>query len=423
MNLPCGWRKQTLVEVFPEVTVGFVGTVSNHYCDQTTGVTFYRTGNVRDGFFSHHDLRFVTPEFHRRNRKSAICNGDILIARVGANLGMVCKADGVDKEANAANVIIIKRNPEANSDFFSEFLRSRLGQSQISAGSVGGAQGVFNTRLAERIVVLVPPREEQDLIANCLLAWNSAIQKTEQLIAAKERHYSHELSRLISRGQHPHTHGGAFAEEVSARNSAGKWRGVALSEIAVRVQRQTDGGDYPLLTISSASGFIRQEDRYSRYMAGESAKTYTLLRAGEFSYNKGNSKRYEFGCVFQLQEFDAAMVPSVYVSFKLHDSVCASYMRHLFAADYLKPQLRALVKTGVRNNGLLNIRPDEFMGTKVPLPPLEQQLRIANYLDARSAEIALLKQKLAALRIQKRGLMQKLLTGQWRLSPSKEMPG
>ena len=253
--------------------------------------------------------------------------------------------------------------------------------------------------------------------------WNTAIQKTEQLIAAKERHYSHELSRLISRGQHPHTHGGAFAEEVSARNSAGKWRGVALSEIAVRVQRQTDGGDYPLLTISSASGFIRQEDRYSRYMAGESAKTYTLLRAGEFSYNKGNSKRYEFGCVFQLQEFDAAMVPSVYVSFRLHDSVCASYMRHLFAADYLKPQLRALVKTGVRNNGLLNIRPDEFMGTKVPLPPLDQQLRIANYLDARSAEIALLKQKLAALRTQKRGLMQKLLTGQWRLSPSKEMPG
>ena len=90
-------------------------------------------------------------------------------------------------------------------------------------------------------------------------------------------------------------------------------------------------------------------------------------------------------------------------------------MRHLFAADYLKPQLRALVKTGVRNNGLLNIRPDEFMSTKVPLPPFEHQLRIANYLDAARAEIDLLKQKLAALRTQKRGLMQKLLTGQWRL--------
>jgi type I restriction enzyme S subunit len=95
-------------------------------------------------------------------------------------------------------------------------------------------------------------------------------------------------------------------------------------------------------------------------------------------------------------------------------------MRHLFAADYLKPQLRALVKTGVRNNGLLNIRPDEFMGTTVPLPPLAQQVRIANVLDAASAEIDLLRQQLVALRAQKRGLMQKLLTGQWRLPIQEE---
>ena len=246
--------------------------------------------------------------------------------------------------------------------------------------------------------ILLPSISEQRLIASALTSWNTASQLTEQLIAAKERHYSGLIGRLIN-----------------GRSKSEAWQYVSIRDIADRVQRQGDGGDYPLLTISSASGFIRQEDRYSRYMAGKSAKTYTLLRAGEFSYNKGNSKRYEFGCVFQLQNHDAALVPSVYVSFKLHDSVCPSYMRHLFEADYLKPQLRALVKTGVRNNGLLNIRPDEFMGAKVPLPPFENQLQIANYLDAASAEIDLLKQQLAVLRTQKRGLMQKLLTGQWRL--------
>jgi type I restriction enzyme, S subunit len=114
-------------------------------------------------------------------------------------------------------------------------------------------------------------------------------------------------------------------------------------------------------------------------------------------------------------------VPNVYVSFRLHEFVCAAYMRYLFAADYLKPQLRALVKTGVRNNGLLNIRPDEFMSTTVPLPPLKEQVRIANVLDAASAEIDLLGQQLVALRAQKRGLMQKLLTGQWQLPVSEEV--
>ena len=181
------------------------------------------------------------------------------------------------------------------------------------------------------------------------------------------------------------------------------------------MQRQSDGADYPLLTISSASGFVRQEDKYSRYMAGESAKTYTLLKRGEFAYNKGNSLRYEFGCVYPLQGYDAALVPSIYVSFRLREGVSPTYLQHVFAADYLKPQLRALVKTGVRNNGLLNIRPDEFMGTSVPLPPLAVQQRIAAVLDEARDEIRLLARKLEALREQKRGLMQKLLTGKWRV--------
>jgi type I restriction enzyme, S subunit len=340
----------------------------------------------------------------------------LIITNSGATLGV----PKITRELSGANdgIAVFLNLKDISKEFLFYILESQTDyfRNELAPG-IG--QPNLNTELLGDVAIPIPPPGEQDRIVGALSTWDAAIQKTEQLIAAKERHYGHELSRLIIQGQQPYAHAGAVSKEVSTRNRSTKWRTAALSDIADRVQRQNDGGDYPLLTISSASGFIRQEDRYSRYMAGESAKTYTLLRAGEFSYNKGNSKRYEFGCVFQLQNHESALVPSVYVSFKLHDSVCASYMRHLFAADYLKPQLRALVKTGVRNNGLLNIRPDEFMCTKVHLPPVEQQLRIANYLDAASAEIDLLKQQLAALRIQKRGLMQKLLTGQWRLPTPK----
>lgn len=361
---------------------------------------------------------WITQEGLKHSSARMIPKGTILMAMYGQGKtrGQVAIL-GIDATINQACAAILLK-PEADRDYVYQQLRYRY--ESIRALSNTGSQENPNAELIREIAFPLPELEEQTEIGRVLFFWDGAIQKTEQLIAAKERHYSHELSRLISRGQHPYAHAGAVSKEVSTRNRSRKLRTVALSDIAERIQRQNDGGDYPLLTISSASGFIRQEDRYSRYMAGESAKTYTLLRAGEFSYNKGNSKRYEFGCVFQLQNHESALVPSVYVSFKLHDSVCASYMRHLFAADYLKPQLRALVKTGVRNNGLLNIRPDEFMGTRVPLPPFENQLRIANYLDATSAEIDLLKKKLAALKTQKRGLMQKLLTGQWRLTPNTE---
>jgi type I restriction enzyme S subunit len=291
---------------------------------------------------------------------------------------------------------VIESTELCGAEWFYNYFRHRSIKPYLTRQGAGRYK--LNKAALQELPIVLPPAQEQEAINALFREWDTAIQKTEHLIAANVRHYSGLVGRL-----------------VNGRSKSEVWRHVSIRDIANRVQRQGGGGDYPLLTISSASGFIRQEDRYSRYMAGESAKTYTLLRAGEFSYNKGNSKRYEFGCVFQLQNYDAALVPSVYVSFRLHDSVCSAFMRHLFIADYLKPQLRALVKTGVRNNGLLNISPDEFLSTIVPLPPLDQQTQIAKALDAASAEIDLLKRQLAALRVQKRGLMQKLLTGQWRM--------
>lgn len=339
----------------------------------------------------------------------ALQDGDLLFVRSNGNKSLIGRC-------------MVIRNPPEGVTFSGFTIRARLDKTValpeyisllFQAGSLsrqmtmaGGGNGNIsnlNQSLLAAMPVGLPSLEAQKVLVTCTSTWDTAIQKTEQLIAAKERHYSGLIRRLIN-----------------GRSKSESWGHASIRDIADRVQRQGDGGDYPLLTISSASGFIRQEDRYSRYMAGESAKTYTLLRAGEFSYNKGNSKRYEFGCVFQLREYEAALVPSVYVSFELHESVCAAYMRHLFAADYLKPQLRALVKTGVRNNGLLNIKPDEFLGTTVPLPSLEEQVRIANALDAARAEVDLLGQQLDALRTQKRGLMQKLLTGQWRLPVRKQ---
>ena len=89
--------------------------------------------------------------------------------------------------------------------------------------------------------------------------------------------------------------------------------------------------------------------------------------------------------------------------------------KHLFEADYLHDQLGALVNTGVRNNGLLNIKPADFMNVRVPVPPMAEQHTIAKVLDAASAEIALRERELAALQQQKRALMQQLLTGKRRV--------
>ncbi len=387
------------------VTLGSIARITSGGTPERTKPTYWngtipwvKTAQIQSWTISAECIdEWITQEGLEKSSARMVPKGTILMAMYGQGKtrGQVAIL-GLNATINQACAAILLK-PEADRDYVYQQLRFRY--ETIRALSNTGSQENLNAELIREIAFPLPALEVQKEIAEALGYWDTAIQKTEQLIAAKERHYSTLIHRLIT-----------------GPSKSKSWRHNSIRDIADRVQRQGDGGDYPLLTISSASGFVRQEDKYSRYMAGESAKTYTLLRAGEFSYNKGNSKRYEFGCVFQLQGYEAALVPSVYVSFKLHESVCAAYMRHLFAADYLKPQLRALVKTGVRNNGLLNIRPDEFMGTTVPLPPLEEQVRIANVLDTASAEIDLLERQLSALRSQKRALMQKLLTGQWRFN-------
>jgi type I restriction enzyme S subunit len=58
-----------------------------------------------------------------------------------------------------------------------------------------------------------------------------------------------------------------------------------------------------------------------------------------------------------------------------------------------------------------------FLRIPIKLPPLEEQKRIAAVLNACAQEIRLLEAELEALKQQKRGLMQKLLTGEKRVKP------
>lgn len=200
MMLPEQWEIKSLGSVFPKIVVGYVGNVNDYYCSETEGVPFYRTLNIRDGYFRHDEVKFVTEEFNDRNKKSQIVNNDILIARVGANLGMVCKVSGILGKANIANAIIIKSNSVKNVDvdFFTYFLLSSMGKNQIYSGAAGGAQGVFNTKLTQEIKVPVPPLPEQIKIADILSTWDNAINTVQKLLANSQQQKKALMQQLLT---------------------------------------------------------------------------------------------------------------------------------------------------------------------------------------------------------------------------------
>lgn len=81
------------------------------------------------------------------------------------------------------------------------------------------------------------------------------------------------------------------------------WKEITLGDIFNEIKETNDGGlNHKVMTISSTLGLISQEDKFDRVIAGESLTKYTQLNSGDFSYNKGNSKTFPMGCVFQLTE-------------------------------------------------------------------------------------------------------------------------
>lgn len=275
-------------------------------------------------------------------------------------------------------------------------------KSELSGLATQNAQKNINLQVLRPLLLLTPPKYEQDKIAEIILKWSAAIAVTKKLVANSRAQKKALMQQLLT-GKH------------RLRGFGETWRSLPLRQIARRVQRSAEAQDHPVVMISSTMGFVRQDEMYSRFMAGKSVNDYILLKKGEFAYNKGNSKRYQFGCVFPLITFEEALVPHVYVCFALKPEFHAGFYAHLFEADYLRPQLGRLVNTGVRNNGLLNIKPSDFLGTKVPVPPFREQQAISEVLDTATREINTLEGDLVALRAEKRALMQQLLTGKRRV--------
>ena len=287
---------------------------------------------------------------------------------------------------------------EHDRDFLFYIITSERFVAEATARSFRTGLPKINREDLEGIEVTLPPLPKQRRIAAILRTWDEAIEMLEALRAAKAERLNGILQVLLG------------TDSIKGHN----WLMRPLSELCKRVSRTTDGGDHPVMTISAKSGFLMQSDKFARNMAGRSVERYTMLKQGEFAFNKGNSKTAPFGCIFQLKR-KSALIPFVYYCFALDDDLHFPFYEHLFAAGALNHQLSRLINSGVRNDGLFNLYADDFFGCMIPVPPAEKQKQIATAITALKQETSLIDAEITALKRQKRGLMQKLLTGEWRV--------
>ncbi len=95
------------------------------------------------------------------------------------------------------------------------------------------------------------------------------------------------------------------------------------------------------------------------------------------------------------------------------DKAIHEYFKYLIIQKYFKYKLDLISPWGAWRNRVLSKR--EFLKMKVIIPKVEEQKAIANVLEKANEQLNEYKEKLEKLEIQKKGLMQNLLTGKIRV--------
>jgi type I restriction enzyme S subunit len=286
--------------------------------------------------------------------------------------------------------------------FIAYFLRAENARIRNLVTTAGHGTGRLPLESLEEYPVPKPPLPEQRKIADILMTWDEALIQLDALIEAKESSKKALMQQLLSRAA-------AKSSRTHARHR--------LGEVVDRVTRKNTLQNDRVLTISAQGGLVDQREYFSRNVAGADLSGYYLLKKGEFAYNRSSSKGYPFGALKRLDQYDAGVVSTLYLCFRIKSDapVSSEYLCHYFEGGRLNFGLRSIAKEGARAHGLLNVTADEFFDLDIFLPSLGDQQKIAAILDTADQELSLLRNQRTALDQQKQGLMQRLLTGKVRV--------
>ena len=200
------------------------------------------------------------------------------------------------------------------------------------------------------------------------------------------------------------------------------WQVKRLNEVATELTERAGQDIYETVSISAGIGFVNQAEKFGKELSGKQYEKYIVLHKGDFSYNKGNSKTFPQGCIYRLNDRESAAVPNIFESFRIKKQD-ADYYEQLFLSGFLNRQLYSRINRGVRDDGLLNLTGKDFYSCTVPVPPVDEQKKIAEVLLCCDRVINLKQQLIIELQRLKNGFLQAMFPMKGRNKPDIRFPG
>ena len=294
---------------------------------------------------------------------------------------------------------------KTSSDYIVTYYNTDLWHKGIQAIAAEGARnhGLLNVAPADFFETnLTMPKDyaEQQQIG-------SFFQMLDHLITLHQRKYDklQVLKKAMLEKMFPKN--GSSVPEIRFKGFTDAWEQRKLGEVVKEVTRNDPTSEAPIMMITANNGFIEQSERYAFDNAGESLKKYILLQKGELAYNHGASKLRPFGSCFALTTAESARIPFVYHCFSAENKN-AEFLSIELNGSEVESQLRKIVSSGARMDGLLNISFDEYSTVTVLLPDIKEQEHIADFFRNLDHLITLHQRELEKLQNIKKSMLEKM---------------
>lgn len=389
-------------------TFGNSNTLSRNQLNETKGE--YRNIHYGDILIKYNNvinvnavtLPFVNPQYNNVC-KYLLKNGDIVFADTAEDetVGKSIEIVGIEDEKVVAGLHTIVFRPCENY-FYPRFLGAFFNSEIFHVNLLPYIQGVKVCSISKGVLnntfVLIPPIEQQKRIVEILSTWDLAIEKQTLKIQKLELCKKGLMQQLLTgKKRLP-----GFTEP---------WQTVRLGDISLRQTRKNENDCTNVVTISASRGFVKQTDFFSKMIASEVTTNYFLVKKDEFCYNKSYCNGYPMGATKRLKEFEEAVVTTLYICFSIVGQINLDFIEQFFESGVINREISKIANEGGRAHGLLNVTPTDFFNVKMFIPRYKEQCSIANILCVADKAITLEKNKLSKLQLEKKGLMQQLLTG------------
>ncbi len=344
------------------------------------------TDSVRDGIYpvvySNGILRF-------HNEYKAKSPG-IITGRSGT----IGKVTYVENNYWPHNTSLWVTNFYGNNPKFIYYMYINMDLTKFSAGS---GVPTLNRNDVHIQNIALPPLKEQQKIAEILTTWDDAISKQEELIEAKIKQKKALSQKLLS-------------GEVRFSEFTDKWKIFSLNEVLKeRKTYQSKGLELEHVSLTK-EGVVPKSERYERdFLVKGEDKQYKITKLNDICYNPANLK---FGVICKNTYGNGIFSP-IYVTFETKKGFNIDFLGYFLTWSGFINKVRRFEEGTVYERMAVN--PKDFLSFKTKLPSLEEQQKIVEVLSISDKELDLLKKELEELKLQKKALMQKLLTGEVRV--------